>query len=780
MAESRRSRRHDDKGNYIPQHTTSGGVLSGSGPYIARVVSVIDSTYMGTLQVELLKSASTGNQTDTEGQLYNVKYLSPFYGVTASYHNGKNERYEDTQQSYGFWAVPPDPGTRVVVIFVESDPSRGFWIGCVQDEYMNFMVPGGQPATAANASQRKLPVGEYNKLTDVVRGNDPTRYRKPVNTRFTDTLVEQGLFSDETRGLTTSSSRREVPSMVFGISTPGPVDKNTKPTEVGIRQAKGKYYASRLGGQSFVMDDGDDKLLRKGKAKNSPSEYANVEAGEQGGDIEVPHNELVRIRTRTGHQILLHNSEDLIYIGNSRGTSWIELTSNGKIDIYAKDSISIHTEEDLNFTADRDINFTAGQNINTVAGKEIRRSAGLSISQTSGTFISDNAGTRISRAATTAITDWAGGGGINLATQGAFQAASVQSMLLGSQAEVGIESCGSSFVKAGGCVNITAGESILETAAVDVGITASAGNTDITSGAEMHVKAGASIYNSTGTNYNIEAAGIIAQDAAEIYLNSGLSGSADTAETAYPPPGVSPAGPKQPVIPDPTARVPMHEPWLEHENLNPLNYTPDKTRAGTIQTPTEPILTPDTFAKSIGNASGSTPVNTSSGSTFSPNNANNSLADNTPISAPTTGPDDGLRGSPPSNSDEAETPSNESLIDDTDDARSSRTNAIGEEEQTQLSDPFESEIDGLWTYSSIDKAREDLIALEGPFSNPGDSFAVRFRDNSTGRIFIVASTPDGSRWQNRPYTIEEFERSVGGPESISSRTKSLDGIIRER
>ena len=70
------------------------------------------------------------------------------------------------------------------------------------------------------------------------------------------------------------------------------------------------------------------------------------------------------MRTRTGHQILLHNSEDLIYIGNAKGTAWIELTSNGKIDIYAADSISVHTKADMNFYADRDINMEAGRNVN--------------------------------------------------------------------------------------------------------------------------------------------------------------------------------------------------------------------------------------------------------------------------------------------------------------------------------------------------------------------------------------------------------------------------------
>ena len=112
------------------------------------------------------------------------------------------------------------------------------------------------------------------------------------------------------------------------------------------------------------MDDGDDKYIRKGPASSSPPEYVNVTQGETGGDVTIPHNELVRIRTRTGHQILLHNSEDLIYIANARGTAWIELTSNGKIDIYAADDISMHTLGNFNITADKNINLTAKENIN--------------------------------------------------------------------------------------------------------------------------------------------------------------------------------------------------------------------------------------------------------------------------------------------------------------------------------------------------------------------------------------------------------------------------------
>jgi hypothetical protein len=67
----------------------------------------------------------------------------------------------------------------------------------------------------------------------------------------------------------------------------------------------------------------------------------------------------------------LHNTEDLIYIGNARGTSWIEMTSDGKIDIFAEDSISIRTEKDLNLYSGRDINIEAKRNFNVKVHEEM-------------------------------------------------------------------------------------------------------------------------------------------------------------------------------------------------------------------------------------------------------------------------------------------------------------------------------------------------------------------------------------------------------------------------
>ena len=336
-----------------------------TGFTLAIIISHLDPDYMGSLQVEKLRQV--GNDTKRTGQMATVRYVSPFMGHTAQEYCTKNNDYDGTQKTYGMWMIPPDVGTIIVCFFLEGDPARGFYIGAIQDKEMNFMIPG-YAATKfhIDGEEKRVPVAEWNRKSDPVIKKDTTRIEKPQH-RFASILKNQGLLKDDIRGITTSSARREWPSAVFGISTPGPIDKLGPKADTGKHEFEAKTPWSRLGGTSFVMDDGDDKFLRKTTASEGPPIYGAVEVGE-GGGITLLHNELVRIRTRTGHQILLHNTEDLIYIGNSRGTAWIELTSDGKMDIFCTDSISVRTKKDFNFYADRDFNIDAGRNFNIRVG----------------------------------------------------------------------------------------------------------------------------------------------------------------------------------------------------------------------------------------------------------------------------------------------------------------------------------------------------------------------------------------------------------------------------
>ena len=375
------------------------GVLT-QGVYLARVISHLDPTFMGSLEVTLLKDQA--NDPGDDSQLHIVKYAPPFFGYTGFEYMGKNdgtnstiEGFNDTQKSYGMWFVPPDVGVNVLVLFVDGDPSQGYWFACVPGRNINNMVPAiaGSKINSLDATDKTrygpmkdargnplpLPVAEVNKRIIGEKPEiDPEKYPRVVHP-IADRFLEQGLLEDDVRGTSSSSPRRELPGMVFGISTPGPVDRrtNAKKAVIGKKDSKSAPLpVSRLGGTQLVMDDGDDRYHREKTAAEGPVKYVDlldpeVQRRISQSEPTVPYNEYFRVRTRTGHQLLMHNSEDLIYIGNARGTTWIELTSNGKIDIYAQDSVSIHTGTDLNIRADRDINFEAGRNMNfrTESGK---------------------------------------------------------------------------------------------------------------------------------------------------------------------------------------------------------------------------------------------------------------------------------------------------------------------------------------------------------------------------------------------------------------------------
>lgn len=519
--------------------------IQNPGPYEAMVVSHLDSKYMGSLRVELLKSSTTGNQPERTGQIITAKYMNPFYGTTPIGANSKNDDYASTQKSYGMWFVPPDVGTRVLVIFVEGNISRAYWMGCVQDTFMNFMTPdpwAGSIYNNENQSQ-PLPVGEFNKKTESATGTDPTKYLKPVNKDFERVLGSQGLLRDPIRGLTTSTSRREVPSKVFGISTPGPVDKraNAPRSKVGPSEAKANVFSSRLGGSSLIFDDGDDTLLRKGFASQSPSEYANIVKDETGGFVALPFNECVRLRTRTGHQILMHNTEDLIYIGNARGSTWIELTANGKIDIFADDSISIRTSVDVNISSDRDLNFTAARDINFNAGRDYKLT------------VNNNSDVKI---------------GVD------------HKLDVGANYDVYVGASQKNFVGATNDLVVTADHKITTRGNFDISTTGSRKDTQ----ASFDLNSEGDNRYTAGGNTDILSTGNHTETAAEIHMNGPEAAQAEIAAGAAT--ALVAASALWPV------RVPQKEPWRGHEHLDPATFAPSKTQASVSPSPSLRETTP--------------------------------------------------------------------------------------------------------------------------------------------------------------------------------------------
>lgn len=532
------------------------------GAYEAIVISQLDPKRSGALQVELLKNTTAGNQPERSGQIVTVQYLSPFAGITPLNATSDNDTFQATQKSYGMWMIPPDPGTRVLVVFTEGNLGKGYWIGCIQDTYMNWMTPDPWAGTQFHNKQgdesRNLPTGEFNKVRQTGAGTDPTRYIKPYNEDFYTILGRQGLLDDEVRGPANSSSRREVPSMVFGISTPGPLDKRdgAPKATIGTSDSRTQVFASRLGGSSLVFDDGDETRIRKSFAGQGPKQYSDLTKGETEGLVQIPYNECVRLRTRTGHQILLHNSEDLIYIGNASGSTWLELTSNGKIDIFADDSISIRTSVDVNISSDRDINLTAARDINFNAGRDYK----LTVNQNYDTKVGVNA---------------------------KFDIGADYDQFVGATQKV--------YVGGEGNLIVAGAHKITNLATLDIKTNGARKDTQ----ANLSLKSGGYNHFTSGGNTEILAANILAS-AGRIDLNG--PGAAEAAEAGAASQATSATPAYWPV------RVPEHEPWKAHEHLDPLTFTPALTQASTSPSPSLRNTTPlvNSNSDAVGTANTST------------------------------------------------------------------------------------------------------------------------------------------------------------------------------
>lgn len=286
---------------------------------IAEVMDATDASRMGRLKVFLYGSQAPKSDSS---KWKTVLWSSPYAGATPSGTLVKGDAdiensYSATQKSYGMWMTPPDVGNVVIVAFVNGQQNNGVCLGCLFQPGINHMIPGIAKGATFGKDAPVVPVAEHNRVSDEVldslsifkteAGKPVDGVRRAKHEPLYKSITTQGLENDNIRGLTDSTARRESPSKVFGILTPG--------------------------GHQFVMDDG----------------------GTQNH---------VRLRTIGGAQILLDDTNSTVYVVNSKGTGWVEISDSGKIEMWGADSISVRSEKDINFRADRDMNIEAGRNIN--------------------------------------------------------------------------------------------------------------------------------------------------------------------------------------------------------------------------------------------------------------------------------------------------------------------------------------------------------------------------------------------------------------------------------
>lgn len=298
--------------------------------YVGKIKDNRDILSMGRLKVWIRE---LDPDEDHEAGWQTVSYCSPFAGATPVRNRqgrvaNKSNTFEGTQKTYGWWGVPPDLDNLVLCVFADGQQSQGFWIGCIFQEQMNQMVP------AIGTDDNKEPKAEYNRADDKAAGVETTNRApdRPEHTTLKEGLRTQGLLIvddkiDFDRGLATASSKRK--------RDHGTSDRESNFTSHRDQPAKVYGFLSP-GGTQFVFDD-------------------------------LEGSEYVRLRTKTGAGITIHEGTGFIYLINKDGSAWVELAADGNIDVWSNVSVNIRATQDINLRADRDINIESGRNINMKA-----------------------------------------------------------------------------------------------------------------------------------------------------------------------------------------------------------------------------------------------------------------------------------------------------------------------------------------------------------------------------------------------------------------------------
>lgn len=304
--------------------------------YIAKVKDTRSVLRAGDIKVWLYDSGIDENDSD---KWIVASYFSPFYGTTP-YETNNEISFDNNPTSFGAWLPMPYVGNKVGIFFpnVNGENLRAYWFGCPVDGYENSMIPG---IPSQYFGDEHLPLTEMNNknIDESYSGKGQTlstrENAKAVYRPLKNALDRQGLTNDKLRGYSTAGTKRESPSMCYGILTPL--------------------------GNSFTMDDGWSQTDNRTNWNMLGTSESYGEDGKEISKSDSPRfNAGFRFRTRNGTQLLI-GDEGNIYMINRDGTAWAEISDDGHLRGYAKESADIACDGDINLHSKRKIRMEADE-----------------------------------------------------------------------------------------------------------------------------------------------------------------------------------------------------------------------------------------------------------------------------------------------------------------------------------------------------------------------------------------------------------------------------------
>ena len=292
-------------------------------------------------------------------------YASPFGGQLSNGTRGPGLQKSEGGITYGMWAIPKI-GAQVLVMCLDGDPQYRVYIGCVFDQLTPHTMPHGRwmyddHVELAKDGMTGKPAGPYTSRE---------KFIEPLNQNIKQAFgnKDEPNFEWRTRAADYTVSAVSVDQLDHTVSK---VQDDRGAVHDGWTSTQG-YGINRADptGETSLTDKNYDSTIY---SISTPGAHALSMDDRQ-------ENCRIRLRTTAGHQIIMDDTNERIYIQTAKGNNWIELDQAGNIDMYTTNKVNIRAAKDINLTSDETIRMSAKKGIHLYSEDEIRAHAVKDIS----------------------------------------------------------------------------------------------------------------------------------------------------------------------------------------------------------------------------------------------------------------------------------------------------------------------------------------------------------------------------------------------------------------
>jgi phage baseplate assembly protein gpV len=338
---------------------------------LGEVVDTNDPQQMG--RVRVICPAMGDDDSVEVGNIPWATCMTPFAGIDEISERGRENDKSEGPVAYGMWNIPK-LGSTVVVACIDGDTRFRVWLGCIHPQFMTHTMPHGRYI----ANGTNLPDGPLTSIEEPIL---PLKTHQTVN--FTP---------------------HEQSEIVPDAPTPNSdylnsFEYKSRGADYSVSNIRDEFISSDETGNTTVGDDNFEDEIQEDDGNTIVHQNGYIESrsmpevkfdatDDMNFDPQVyswttpgfhaiamddnPKNCRIRLRTTHGHQIILDDTNERLYMSTPNGDTWIEMDEKGNIDIYAKRNVSFHSEEDINFTTKKTFRVKAGEGIHMESDDEIR------------------------------------------------------------------------------------------------------------------------------------------------------------------------------------------------------------------------------------------------------------------------------------------------------------------------------------------------------------------------------------------------------------------------